>query len=191
MREGDNIDQALKAALEEARRDLPKLVLALAGKMQLPAHFADDVMQEAELALMKGLPPTFDPGDDLRAAVRKYVMAIARNKIIDYKEREERARRLIKDSMMDQAERQGPAPVVRIADDQLHQRLETCISKLNTDDRDLLFMKYNSGLTFQHIADKLDLDDGTVSRRHSRILDDLLACLGSTGAVHYAMRNQQ
>ncbi len=75
----------------------------------------------------------------------------------------------------------APSPSQRLARAELSRRVRQAVARLAPNDREIILMRTFEGLSNPDIAQILDLDPGTVSKRHGRALLRLHRILVETG----------
>lgn len=133
---------------------------------------AEDIFQETSQTLWEKFEEyTHGPDSGFRA----WALRIAQNKVLDYRRRELRRRKLFRDEtqlMLDQ--------VALAAMDSLDLRLEPlndCYRKLSEDDRQLLVARYRVGEAVENIAAQMGRSVHQVYRALRRIHGALFDCV--------------
>ena len=107
-----------------------------------------------------------------------WLLAIARYELLSYLRDHKRSRLVFDEAIVDQLantleDMQGK--------NELHEldALERCLSRVPSDDRELLRQRFELNKTGQAIARALHLSSATVSRRLQRVYSQLLLCIRS------------
>jgi len=122
-------------------------------------HLAEEVVQETFIAVWKGAK-----GFEGRSQVSSWLFGIARNQAHALLRREARGERA----------RELPAPLPdpeeAFARDQLASRVWEALGRLSEAHREVVFLAYYEGMSYQDIAQMLSLPEGTVKSRmhHAR-----------------------
>ena len=157
-------------AFEQLVRDNEKRIYTLALRMTGSREDALDLAQDAFFQAWKALS-TFQG----ESSFATWLYRLASNACIDFLRREKRRRSLSMTVSLDDEEN-GP---VQVADQQLQPQeaverserrraLERGLASLPDHHRQVLIMRELSGLSYQEIAQVLDLDLGTVKSRIAR-----------------------
>jgi len=155
-------------SLEGDRQALGELVSRWHPRFRRHAHClvgnreaAEDVVQEAWLAIVKGLPRL-----DAAGAFAGWAYRIVANKCVDWVRRQKRDRRLsaaLAETASPGQELAGNAP-------DRAELLRAALARLPADRRALLCMHYLEGFSMTQIADIVNVPEGTVKSRlyHAR-----------------------
>lgn len=109
--------------------------------------------------------------DGARGSVRTWLLAVARNTIRDHRRRSRR-RKIPLTSLRD-LESEAPSPEERLLwEEQVRKTLEA-VSALGARDREIISLRYGSGLGIPAIADILGLSESAVTTRLWRALKRL------------------
>ena len=157
-RDGD--DEALKALI---KRWQPRLT-RLAWRLTAEREAARDVVQEAWLAIVRGLKRLDDP-----ARFRSWAYRIVSNKCIDWTRRRARRRSATKD-LQDAATSTAGASSDETDSTGEVDRMREALSKLPDEQRAMLSIHFLDGMGVAEIARALDVPEGTVKSRlyHAR-----------------------
>ena len=126
---------------------------------------ARDVTQEAWLAMVSTLRRLEDP-----ARFRAWAYRIVSNKAADWLRRQVRQRRALDAARDDVARRtaddllEGTSASQQAADE-VRESLRQSLRNLSPDQRGLVSMFYNDGMSLKEIADVLNIPEGTVKSR--------------------------
>ena len=115
----------------------------------------------------------FDPA---RGSPRHWLLRIARNALHDHRRRE-RHRRPLPASAMYDLRCDAPSPEERLLREEQVSRLMAAVSALGPDDRELIGLRYGSGLDTAEVADVLGVKPAAVRTRLWRALARLRAIL--------------
>jgi RNA polymerase sigma-70 factor (ECF subfamily) len=137
---------------------------ALAARVVRHSHLAEEIVQEAFLALWRH-PEGYDGA---RGSVRSWLMGTVHHRAVDMIRHEESQRRRAEASA-----RQGPADHEDHADaivDQLglpeeRRRVRDALDELPNEQRAVLTMMYFDGLSQRAVAERMGLPLGTVKSR--------------------------
>jgi len=168
---GDVLDELLllrcqsgdAAALEQLAVRWNRRFLGLAYRLTGEAEAAKDVVQEAWVAVVRGLVRLQDP-----ARFRAWAYQIVHRKAVDRIRRRSRRRalseRLAKEPAPTSTSEPDPALTEAVP------RLRRAMEKLRPDRRAMLRMFYSDGMTTREIAETLVIPEGTVKTRlfHTR-----------------------
>jgi RNA polymerase sigma-70 factor (ECF subfamily) len=136
------------------------------------AHDAEDAAQDAFLKAYQALPK-FRP----EASLYTWLYRIATNTCIDYKRKpvfeslfgaSEEGERLIHDRASD-----APSPERLYQSKQINQALQEGLAKLSPKLRAVIVLLEIEGLSYEEIAETLDISLGTVKSRVARAREDL------------------
>lgn len=120
---------------------------------------AGDVMQEAWMAIMRGLRGLKDP-----ASFPKWAYRIVNHKFIDWTRRKQRQRSLGDTAGEGIPDEQEPVEAEMSADDDVG-RLREAMRKLSADRRAILSMFYLDEMSIADISGALEIPEGTVKSR--------------------------
>lgn len=129
------------------------------------AALADDVHQQIFIQAYRDLP-TFQP----RAAVRTWLFAIARHRVLDAAKSRRLEQARTSDDDLTDAPAPQPLPPSTLDDLQLRSALEASIARLSEPSRTAVLLRFRQGLTFEEIAATVGESAGTVQARVSRAL---------------------
>jgi RNA polymerase sigma factor (sigma-70 family) len=145
----------------------------LAGR--LGRETADDLAAETFLIAFRRRSD-FDPD---RGAVRPWLYGIATNLVSQHRRTEQRRLRALGRVNVERAV-DGPEDAVtaRVAAEELRPDLVRAMKALAPADRDVVFLSVLGGLTYDEIAQALDIPPGTVGSRLNRARTRLRTALG-------------
>lgn len=155
-------------AFEALIRLYEKRVFALTRRMCRNPADAEEAAQEAFLAAWQGLP--FFRGD---ASFSTWLYRLASNACVDLLRREGRHQAAAGPSLddeelnLDVADRSG-GPQEAAERQELKEQIEQGLQALTPEHRQVLLLREMHQLSYDEIADTLDLDVGTVKSRISR-----------------------
>jgi len=170
-------DAALVAAVRQGRSGL----FAELVERHAPAVFrivrsavnqdmdAEDLAQETFLAAYRGLDGLAEP-----ARFRAWLLSIAGRKAADHLRRKSRRGRLLP------LEDEPPALPPSDREDRL-RAIEGVVARLSPAARLVFALRHHEGLSCRQIARTLDLPEGTVYSRLSRIHQTIRGALGAAG----------
>ena len=175
------------AAFESLLRRYEKRVLALTGRMCRNPEDAQEAAQEAFLAAWQGLPSF--RGD---ASFSTWLYRLASNACVDLMRREGRHSNAAGPSLNDEetgldVPDTAPSPQESAERKELREQIEEGLRSLSPEHRQVLILREIHQLSYEEIAQSLELDLGTVKSRISRGRKQLRAYLikhGNFFAVH-------
>ena len=178
------VDAARKgdqSAFEQLVRLYEKRVLALTTRMCKNPSDAEEAAQEAFLAAWQGLP--FFRGD---ASFSTWLYRLASNACVDLLRREGRRQSAAGPSLNDEEARvevpdTAPSPQEQAERAELREQIEAGLRALTPDHRQVLILREIHQLSYDEIAQTLELDVGTVKSRISRGRKQLRNFLLSSG----------
>ena len=155
-------------AFESLVRLYEKRVFALTSRMCRNPEDAAEAAQEAFLAAWQGLP--FFRGD---ASFSTWLYRLASNACVDLLRREGRHQAAAGLSLNDEelnldVPDRGPSPQEAVERQELKEQLEEGLQALSPEHRQVLVLREFHQLSYDEIADVLDLDLGTVKSRINR-----------------------
>jgi RNA polymerase sigma-70 factor (ECF subfamily) len=123
-----------------------------------------DIVQDAWYGIIKGIKKLKDVSVFPRWAFR-----IVNNKCVDWGRRQQRRQQLngelTRQSQSESGDKQNG--------DENTESLEAAIEKLSVDKRALLALRYHEGFDIGHIAEILDVPEGTIKSRLHRTVNEL------------------
>ena len=158
-----------EAAFESLVRLYEKRVFALAVRMCGNSEDAAEAAQEAFLAAWQGL--RFFRGD---SSFSTWLYRLTSNACVDLLRREGRHRSVAASSLDDDGELNrdvpdtAPSPQEEAERRELRAQIEEGLRALSPEHRQVLILREMHQLSYDEIADTLDLDVGTVKSRISR-----------------------
>ena len=150
---------------------------ALAQRVVRQAHLAEEIVQEAFLAVWRN-PDGYDAE---RGSVRSWLMGTVHHRAVDLVRREEAHRRRAEQSVVDVREEQADhAQEVAAEADRPAERemVRSALTALPAEQRDVIELMYFSGLSQSQIAEKTGLPLGTVKSRTLLAMRRLRTALG-------------
>lgn len=167
-----------EAALREVMATYGGVVYGMARRVVADAALAEEVAQDAFLALWRR-PGAFDPE---RGTLQSFLVGIARNKAIDIVRREE-SRRRTKDALVSEAEA-APVAVVEAASSGIAERheMKEALQQLSEVQREAVVLAYFGGRTYREVAEELDIPEGTAKTRLRDGLSRLRELIGTRGS---------
>ncbi len=172
-----------QSAFEDIVLGFQDRIYNLCRRMLGNAHDAEDAAQDVFLKAYQALP-RFEPG----ASLYTWLYRIAINTCIDYK-RKPFLESLFKRSdegeeiMIDMPSGE-PSPERLAESKQMEQTLQKSLGKLSQKLRTAIILKEIEGLSYEEIADVLDISMGTVKSRIARAREELLKLMGKTLESH-------
>ena len=158
------------AAFEQLLLANQDRVFSLAFRMVGNREEAEDLAQEAFLKAWSGLP-SFQ-GD---SSFSTWVYRLTTNVCIDFLRREQRRREIRPVASLDDEDNKMPEPSDPSQDphsmverEERSRALDRGLKALPDHHRQVLVLRELSGLSYQEIGEKLDLDPGTVKSRIAR-----------------------
>jgi RNA polymerase sigma-70 factor (ECF subfamily) len=143
------------------------------------AHDAEDAAQDVFLKAYQAMP-RFEPG----ASLSTWLYRIAVNTCIDYKRKpflESLFRRSDEgEEIMIDMPSGEPSPERLAESKQMEQALQKSLGKLSQKLRTAIILKEIEGLSYEEIAEVLDISMGTVKSRISRAREELLDLMEET-----------
>jgi len=131
---------------------------------------ADDLIQET-VTVMWAKFDEFEAGTDFGA----WAIAIARYRILNYRQGVQTNRRRFSQSAFETIDQ--IAESCKEKEDFRRDALHQCISKLDSKDRNVLYLRYELGATLQSVAARLGQNTNTLYTNLSRIHIALLRCI--------------
>ena len=164
----DAARQGDQSAFEQLVKLYEKRVLALTTRMCKNPADAEEAAQEAFLSAWQGLP--FFRGD---ASFSTWLYRLASNACVDLLRREGRRQNAAGPSLNDEEARvevrdPAPSPQERAEQAELREQIEAGLQALTPDHRQVLILREMHQLSYDEIAETLDLDLGTVKSRINR-----------------------
>ena len=164
----DNARQGDQAAFEQLVRLYEKRVFALTLRMCRNPEDAAEAAQEAFLSAWQGL--AFFRGE---SSFSTWLYRLASNACVDLLRREGRHQAAAGPSLNDEEAPLDvadgtPGPQEAAERSELRQQIEDGLSALSPEHRQVLILREMHQLSYDEIADTLDLDVGTVKSRISR-----------------------
>ena len=160
--------QGDQSAFEQLVRLYEKRVLALTTRMCKNPADAEEAAQEAFLSAWQGLP--FFRGE---ASFSTWLYRLASNACVDLLRRERRRQSAAGPSLNDEEARlevpdTAPSPQEQAERSELRQQIEAGLQALTPDHRQVLILREMHQLSYDEIAQTLDVDVGTVKSRINR-----------------------
>ena len=160
--------QGDQSAFEQLVHLYEKRVLALTTRMCKNPADAEEAAQEAFLSAWQGLP--FFRGD---ASFSTWLYRLASNACVDLLRREGRRQSAAGPSLNDEEVQlevpdTAPSPQEQAELSELRQQIEAGLQALTPDHRQVLLLREMHQLSYDEIAQTLDVDVGTVKSRINR-----------------------
>ena len=164
----DAARQGDQSAFEQLVKLYEKQVLALTTRMCKNPADAEEAAQEAFLSAWQGLP--FFRGD---ASFSTWLYRLASNACVDLLRQEGRRQSAAGPSLNDEEARvdvpdPAPSPQEQAERSELREQIEAGLQALTPDHRQVLILREMHQLSYDEIAQTLELDVGTVKSRISR-----------------------
>ena len=164
----DNARQGDQAAFEQLVRLYEKRVFALTLRMCRNPEDAAEASQEAFLSAWQGL--AFFRGESSFAT---WLYRLASNACVDLLRREGRRQNAAGPSLNDEEARvevrdPAPSPQEQAERSELREQIEAGLQALTPDHRQVLILREMHQLSYDEIAQVLDVDVGTVKSRINR-----------------------
>ena len=177
----DAARQGDQSAFEQLVKLYEKRVLALTTRMCKNPADAEEAAQEAFLSAWQGLP--FFRGD---ASFSTWLYRLASNACVDLLRREGRRHNAAGPSLNDEEAQlevpdTAPSPQERAEQAELREQIEAGLQALTPDHRQVLILREMHQLSYDEIAQTLDVDVGTVKSRINRGRKQLRNFLLSSG----------
>ena len=160
--------QGDQSAFEQLVHLYEKRVLALTTRMCKNPADAEEAAQEAFLSAWQGLP--FFRGE---ASFSTWLYRLASNACVDLLRREGRRQSAAGPSLNDEEVQlevpdTAPSPQEQAERSELRQQIEAGLQALTPDHRQVLILREMHQLSYDEIAQTLDVDVGTVKSRINR-----------------------
>ncbi len=157
-------------AFEAFVRDHQRMVFAIAKQYVKEDHAADDVTQEAFIRAFRGIDGLRDKG-----YVKTWLYSLTRNAAIDWLRAHKRKFVSIEESEIDVAQ-----PVAEENDDKadLLDAVMKVLEGLRQDYREIILMRYIEKLSYQQIAEALNMTVGAVGEKLHRVRNMIIERCG-------------
>jgi RNA polymerase sigma-70 factor, ECF subfamily len=170
---------------ESGRQNADRIVQLLTGAQQqltryvrtlLPNHAdADEVLQEANLFIWRHADE-FELGTNFTA----WACKIAYYQVLTFRKRQSRSRLCFSDALVEQLAQNA---VPNLADDGSDaEALDSCMEKLNRQDRELMELRYQPEATVEGVARQVGRSTKAVYAALGRIRSWLLDCVRQTAS---------
>jgi RNA polymerase sigma-70 factor, ECF subfamily len=136
------------------------------------ADVAEDLTAETFLKVVRAMD-RFDPG---KGGPRAWILTVARNVLADWRRRA-RLRQYVTLGTMHDLVHEAPSPEERLLREEEVARLLDAVAALGEADRELIGLRYGSGLDTAEVAQILGLSEGGVRTRLWRALGRLRGVL--------------
>jgi RNA polymerase sigma factor (sigma-70 family) len=133
---------------------------------------AEDLTAETFLKVIRAAD-RFDPG---RGTAKTWILAVARNVLGDWRRRA-RLRQYVALGTMHDLAHDAPSPEERLLREEEAGRLLDAVAALGDADRELIGLRYGSGLDTAEVAQLLGISEGSVRTRLWRALAKLRGVL--------------
>ena len=171
-----------QAAFGELVQQYQKRVFALAVRMCPTPELAEEAAQEAFLAAWQGLP--FFRGD---SAFATWLYRLTSNACKDFLRKKGSRMEVSLSQEGEEEDYTLEVPDLRyhpenvLEQKEMRRQIEESLHQLSPDHREILVMRDVLGLSYEEIANSLDLEEGTVKSRISRAREKLRIKLTETG----------
>jgi RNA polymerase sigma-70 factor, ECF subfamily len=132
------------------------------------ADVAEDLTAETFLKVVRAAD-RFDP---LKGSPKAWILTVARNVLIDWRRRA-RLRQYVTLGTMHDLVYEAPSPEERLLREEEVGRLLDAVATLAEADRELIGLRYGSGLDTAEVAQLLGISEGSVRTRLWRVLGRL------------------
>lgn len=166
-----HVAQGDQQAFAELYRLTSSYVFSVVLRMMHDRGEAEDMLQDVYTNVWRRAD-AFDPA---RGNAMTWLITLARNRTIDCL-RQHRDAPLDEEAMLDIPD-ENPTPAALAESSQDRQRLEQCMAKLDSQQRDAVREAFFSGATYSELAERLRVPLGTVKSWIRRSLMQLKACL--------------
>ena len=182
--------QAFDRLLDRHRRDLVDFVeLRLDGRLRARLD-ADDVVQEVHLEALRRLPDYLKRRPMpfrhwLRKTAYQRLLALRRKHVFAAGRAVDREAALPDRSSLVLARQlfaAGSTPSQRMERDELVRRVRAALAQLSEVARDVLLMRNHEGMSYQEIADILEIEPAASRKRHGRALIRMHELLSDTAS---------
>jgi RNA polymerase sigma-70 factor (ECF subfamily) len=173
------IDQGDEEAFRSLFRRYGATATALARRVARQPYLAEEIVQEAFLAVWRN-PSAYD---DARGSVRSWLMGTVHHRAVDAIRREEAQRRRAEESLASDVvvvEDPAEAVVEELGLPEERKMVRGALEELPAEQREVIELMYFGGLTQTRIAERLGLPLGTVK---SRTLLGMRRLRGALGGV--------
>lgn len=136
------------------------------------ADVAEDLTAETFLKVVRAAS-RFDPA---RGTPKAWILTVARNVLGDWRRRA-RLRQYVTLGTMHDLVYEAPSPEERLLREEEVGRLLDAVAALNDTDRELIGLRYGSGLDTAEVAQMLGISEGSVRTRLWRALNRLRAAI--------------
>lgn len=133
---------------------------------------AEDLTAETFLKVVRSA----DRFDAVRGSPKTWILTVARNTLADWRRRA-RLRQYVPIGTMHDLVSDAPSPEERLLFEEEVGRLLDAVATLSPADRELIGLRYGSGLEIGELAAVLDLTEGSVRTRLWRVLGRLREAL--------------
>jgi len=150
---------------EETLRELERRARAYFLRMKVPAHEADDLVQEVLLRIHRGAEPSRDP--------LPLLYTIARNERIRWQTRRGR-RRIIELQIhpgIEKPQQENPEEILEQKNQ--YEALRAALESIDEPTREILVLKHFQNLSFQEVGLILSLPPSTVKSKVYKALTHL------------------
>lgn len=144
------------------------------GRLPLTARDLHDTQSIAHDVLVRSLLKTVEEGAGVRSTFRGYVRQALRNQLADLGRRKQD----LLASIDDQAPDHAPSELERLLEREFEDRVRSRIDELPRASRELLFLRFDRGLSYADLAEYLGASSEDAARmRVNRVVDGLREAL--------------
>jgi RNA polymerase sigma-70 factor, ECF subfamily len=136
------------------------------------ADVAEDLTAETFLKVVRAAE-RFDPG---RGSAKAWILTTARNVLTDWRRRA-RLRQYVSIGTMHDLVHEAPSPEERLLREEEVGQLLDAVATLDPADREMIGLRYGSGLATSEMAELLGISEGNVRTRLWRVLGRLRKAL--------------
>lgn len=166
-----------RARISELMDAHGEAVFGFCMRMLRSQTLVDDVVQQVFLEAYRDLDRVTGP------SARAWLFGIARHRCLDAARSQQRRSKVIENN--EQAvlafEDPGAGPIEHLDRVRLAARLEQCLQRLSPDVRATVLLRFQTGATYEQLAEQLAASADTLQIRVSRALPVLRRCLAKKG----------
>jgi RNA polymerase sigma-70 factor (ECF subfamily) len=167
------VAQGDRAALQLVYRDTSAKLFGVCLRILGDRIEAEDVLQEVYIAVWRRAG-AFDPA---RASPVTWLIAIARNRAIDRLRASARARRMQPIDEALEVSDAAPDALEQVESGERQRRLADCLAELEPRHAGAIRSAFLDGLTYEELAERMEVPLGTMKSWIRRSLTRLRACL--------------
>lgn len=172
------MDQRSAASFEQLVMPHATLLFRVARRLTRHEHAAEDIVQETLLKAYRA----FDRFEMREFGIKPWLLKILHNTFLNRQAREVKAPRATEHTTLEQSHAgDGTVTPPELDYDQLDGEVKAALENLRPDFRDVLLLWSAADLSYQEIADVLDIPIGTVMSRLHRARQNLMKSLEEYG----------